>query len=35
MICRSIVELHGGAISVESIEGSGTTIRIALPITQM
>jgi PAS domain S-box-containing protein len=35
MICRSIVELHGGAISVESIEGSGTTIRIALPISQM
>jgi signal transduction histidine kinase len=31
MICRSIVELHGGAISVESTEGAGTTIYVALP----
>jgi PAS domain S-box-containing protein len=31
MICRSIVELHGGAISLKSAEGEGTTIRIALP----
>ena len=31
MICRSIVELHGGAISVESAEGAGTTMYVALP----
>jgi signal transduction histidine kinase len=31
MICRSIVELHGGAISLKSAEGQGTTIRIAIP----
>ena len=30
-ICRRIVEEHGGAISVESKVGDGTTVRITLP----
>jgi signal transduction histidine kinase len=30
-ITRGIVEAHGGTIDFESIEGSGTTFRIALP----
>jgi len=31
-ICRQIVEAHNGTISAESIPGSGTTIKICLPI---
>jgi len=31
-IAKSLVELHGGAISVESILGEGTTFTIALPV---
>jgi heavy metal sensor kinase len=31
-ICRSIVDAHGGAISVESTPGTGTTIRVELPL---
>ncbi len=31
-IAKSIVEAHGGKISAESVSGTGTTIRIELPI---
>jgi len=31
-IAKSLVELHGGAISVESTLGEGTTFTIALPV---
>jgi signal transduction histidine kinase len=30
-ICRRIVEAHGGALSIESKPGRGTTVRIVLP----
>ncbi len=30
-ICRAIVERHGGTITVESVVGVGTTVRIELP----
>jgi signal transduction histidine kinase len=30
-ISRRIVELHGGTISFESVEGDGTTIRVQVP----
>ena len=30
-IARGIIEAHGGWIEVESVEGSGTTVRFALP----
>ena len=29
--CRRTVEAHGGTITVESVEGEGTTLRITLP----
>ncbi len=32
-IVRSIVDAHGGKVGVESIEGTGTTVRVALPAT--
>jgi PAS domain S-box-containing protein len=32
-ICRRIVEEHGGTISIESLGGKGTTVRITLPAT--
>jgi len=31
-IAKSLVELHGGTISVQSILGEGTTFSIALPL---
>jgi signal transduction histidine kinase len=33
-ICSRIVQIHGGAITAESTEGVGTTVRIVLPITR-
>jgi two-component system sensor histidine kinase AtoS len=32
-ICRRIVEDHGGAIGVESVEQSGSTFTVVLPLT--
>lgn len=32
--CKRIVEAHGGAISVESAEGAGSTFRIAIPASR-
>src|SRR6185295_19198070 len=32
-LCRSIVEDHGGTITVESLPGRGTTFGIDLPVT--
>ena len=29
---RQVVEQHGGAIAVDSVEGAGTTVTIQLPI---
>lgn len=31
-IARNLVTLHGGEIAAESVEGRGTTIRVALPV---
>jgi signal transduction histidine kinase len=31
-ICHEFVRAHGGEIQVESAEGSGTSVRIILPI---
>ncbi|MBS7538181.1 trifunctional serine/threonine-protein kinase/ATP-binding protein/sensor histidine kinase [Ancylobacter lacus] len=31
-ICRSIVELHGGSLDVQSIEGEGSTFFVRLPL---
>jgi signal transduction histidine kinase len=33
-IVRAIVDAHGGAVSVESAEGKGTTVRVELPLPQ-
>lgn len=30
-IVKTLVELHGGSIALESIEGAGTTVRVRLP----
>ena len=30
--CKTIVDAHGGKLTVESEEGKGTTFRILLPI---
>ena len=34
-IVREFVELHGGAISVESIPGNGTTFLVTLPVVEV
>ena len=34
-ISRSLIELHGGALDIASIEGEGTTISFSLPITAL
>lgn len=34
-ICRAIVNRHGGNITVESDIGSGTTVRVVLPVLQV
>lgn len=31
-ICKKLVELHGGKLTLESIEGEGTTVEIRLPL---
>ena len=31
-IVKAIVDAHGGAITVESTKGSGTTFRVVLPL---
>ena len=33
-ISRSLVELHGGELTIQSKEGKGTTVTIILPVTQ-
>lgn len=34
VICRQIVELHGGRMTLRSTRGRGTTVRIELPIAE-
>ncbi len=34
-ICHAIVREHGGEIDVESVEGSGTTISVRLPVARL
>ena len=29
---KTIIELHGGKLSINSVEGSGTTVTIELPV---
>ena len=33
LLCKEMVDLHGGEISVESVLGVGTTFRICLPVS--
>ncbi len=33
-IARSVIEAHGGQISVRSVQGSGTTVEVRVPIPQ-
>jgi two-component system cell cycle sensor histidine kinase PleC len=33
-LCKSLVELHGGALSIESVPGEGTTASFVLPVRQ-
>ena len=34
LVCRSIVEAHGGDLSVRSEEGKGATISFTLPVAE-
>jgi two-component system, NtrC family, sensor kinase len=34
-ICRRTIEEHRGTIDIESLSGSGTTVRITLPVTEV
>lgn len=34
VICKQIVELHGGTLSLVSTRGRGTTVRVELPISE-
>jgi signal transduction histidine kinase len=34
VICKQIVELHGGELTVNSTRGSGTTVRVELPLSK-
>jgi len=31
-IVRTIVEAHGGTVSIRSVEGAGTTVQVELPL---
>jgi signal transduction histidine kinase len=33
-LVRSLAELHGGTLKIESVEGRGTTVTVAIPIEQ-
>ena len=33
-IAKALTEAHGGAISVESVVGQGTTVRVRLPLAE-
>lgn len=33
-ICKNLVEQHGGRVQIESAAGSGTTVRVSLPVHQ-
>ena len=34
-IAKSLIELHGGAMKIRSVEGVGTTIIVRLPVPAM
>ena len=34
MIAKRLTEIHGGNISVSSVQGNGTTISLSLPLLQ-
>ncbi|MBT4125729.1 MAG: HAMP domain-containing histidine kinase [Chloroflexi bacterium] len=35
VICKQIVELHGGSLTVDSTKGQGTTVRVELPMLKL
>ena len=34
VICKQIIELHGGKMTLRSAQGSGTTFRVEIPIAE-
>jgi signal transduction histidine kinase len=32
VVVKRCVDLHGGTISIQSVEGAGTTVRVSLPL---